>query len=398
MRSIGRVVGNPAAPFIAPGETWSYAGLRMLVEFEDRNLDGRYDLTHTVGGLDAARTEAASRAVVPPLDVPVNNQVEVPDVAAANMAIEGKHLGQETSGMLAKGYGAARNVPMSYGYSPAAPPITVFYEIVTAKGPEGSTDVAVNYQIPLSSLRIGADSNRAEGSVVKRLRILDRDHNVIASEVRLLGVSCEPTVEPAAPGPVGSLITDEWRLEAPPGEYTIEIAVEDTLTGRAGFGRSRTFIRGYRGRRLAMSGIQLSTDVGAGSRFLRMGGPVTPNPCHAYWRDGELVIYFELYNLTEDRPGQSRFTVTTEISTREEEQGWLDALFSPERPHAISSRVVATGSVPETAYWFSIDLENLPEGNYDLTVTVKDVRSKDEATERTAFTVLEKRPRADEGS
>lgn len=279
---------------------------------------------------------------------------------------------------------------MSYGYVPPASPMTVFYEIVTARGRDGLTDVAVNYQVPVKSLAMTEAGGRARGAVVKRIRILDADHNVVASEVRHLGVDCESAHEPGETGPAGRLITDEWRLDAPPGEYTIEIAIEDTSSGRVGFGRSRTFVRGFRGDRLAMSGIQLASAVGPGGRFARMGGSVTPNPSHAFWRDDLMIIYFELYNLTEDRHGQSRFTVTTEVSTREKERGWLASLFSRERPHAISSRVIATGGVPDSAYWFALDLGHLKEDNYDLEITVKDVRSKDEAKERTAFTVVER--------
>lgn len=373
---------------VYPTESWYYPRTDMSVEFVMDLDDGTFRLGSnppSSGGI-----LLTSDLAIAPVTDPVDPGVDVPDVAREVAAIEGEHaayLGEQTA---ARGHDAVESVPMSYGYTPPVPPITVFYEIVTAKGAEGLTDVAVNYQVPLDGLALRESADQTEGGIVKRLRILDRDHSVVASEVRRLGIACEVAREPGDPYPVGPLITDEWRFDAPPGEYTIEIAVEDTASGRAGFGRSRTFVRGYTGDRLAMSGIQLATAVGPGSRFVRMDGSVTPNPCHAYWRYETLVIYFELYNLTEDRPGQSRFTVTTEISTREKKRGWLASLFSRERPHAVSSRVIATGGVPDAAYWFSLELRNLPEGNYDLEVAVKDVRSKQEAAERTAFTVVEK--------
>ena len=36
---------------------------------------------------------------------------------------------------------AAEEVPVSYAYSPPAEPIALFYEVVTFKGPDGTTDV-----------------------------------------------------------------------------------------------------------------------------------------------------------------------------------------------------------------------------------------------------------------
>jgi hypothetical protein len=143
-----------------------------------------------------------------------------------------------------------------------------------------------------------------------------------------------------------------------------------------------------------MSDIQLARSVGEGTRFARMGGAVTPHPIHAFHQSEQLTIYFELYGLTEDIPGIGRFTVTTEVTSGqyEEDKGWFSrfvARLNPEKAHSISTRVIGTGPVPDTAYWYSLGLSNLAEDNYNLTVTVKDVRSGEEVERSTAFTVLE---------
>jgi hypothetical protein len=105
------------------------------------------------------------------------------------------------------------------------------------------------------------------------------------------------------------------------------------------------------------------------------------------------MLYFELYGLTEDTPGRSRFTVTTELSGHQlrHEESWLKSLTSflfPEERHSVSSRLIGSGDSPDTAYWYAISLAALPEDNYDLTVTVTDVRSRKEATRSAAFTVI----------
>ncbi len=61
----------------------------------------------------------------------------------------------------------------------------------------------------------------------------------------------------------------------------------------------------------------------------------------------------------------------------------------PERAVSISTRVVGTGPLPDTAYWFSIPCASFEQDNYYLRITVKDVRSKQEVTKTAAFTVLE---------
>lgn len=377
---------------VYPIEVWYYPRMDMSLEFVWK-LDGGGYVLGSNAPASSGGILASPEMAIAPVTEPTPIGVEIPEIAHEVMAVEGEHAAYKAEQIAAKESEAVENVPVSYGYRPAVEPLMVFYEVVTARGEDGLTDVAVNYQVPVSGLSLDDDADRAVGSIIKRIRILDQDLNVVASDVRRLGVSCEPASERDARGPVGRLITDEWRLDAAPGEYTIEIAVEDTASGRTGYGRSRTFIRGYRGRRLSMSDIQIATAVGGGGRFVRMDGAVIPNPCRAFWRDEKLTVYFEVYNLSEDRPGESRFTVTTQVAARERksERHWLASLFSgKEREHAVSSRIVAVGSVPETAYWFSLDLGNLPQDNYDLTVTVKDVRSKQEITESATFTVVER--------
>ena len=63
-----------------------------------------------------------------------------------------------------------------------------------------------------------------------------------------------------------------------------------------------------------MSDISIATAVGEGSRFVRRGGAVVPQPIRAFGRDEELIVYFELYGLQGDRAGRSYFSVTTEIT------------------------------------------------------------------------------------
>ena len=129
-------------------------------------------------------------------------------------------------------------------------------------------------------------------------------------------------------------------------------------------------------------------------RDLRMGGAVVPYPIHAFRRSEEMVIYFELYGLTEDLPGIGRFTVTMEITSGQyqPDKGWFSRFISrlnPEKPLSVSTRVIGTGPLPDTAYWFSVALSTLEQDNYDLTITVKDVRSGEEVSKVAAFTVLE---------
>jgi GWxTD domain-containing protein len=365
--------------FSSEGEIWNYASMEMTVRFVDPNLDGRYQL-----GFDTKHFTAHGRAKV----YTTRNPKKPPDSGPRPKNVEAVFARERAHDMEQKGQKAVEEVPVSYAYAPPAPPIPLYYEVVTARGKNGMADVAVNYQVPRDCLSFERRDGRNAASLAKRVRVMDPSYEVLTTDGRSVTLLC-------ADGSVAEenvLLTDEWRLEARPGEYVIGISVKDTLSGRCGGGRSSVVVPDYWGPGLSMSDIQLARTVTEGTHFRRMAGTVVPHPSHAFRREDRMAVYFELYGLVEDRPGVARFTVTTEVTGRNrgEKKNWFQELFSSdEKLRAVSSEVLATGDVPDTAYWFDLSLENLPQDNYVLVVTVKDVRSKEVVRKETAFTVLE---------
>ncbi len=378
---ISRVPG--ARGLIPPSEEWSYADENMIVSFIDPNLDERYHL-----GYDIKYTTARGRPEVHNDDRNPSAGPPEPPLIPAPIGL--MHAIAERKSQQARGQQALANVPVSFGYSPVTSPLPLFYEIVTARGKDGKTDMAINYQIPRTALTFEPDGERVVAGLAKRLRVMSGEYDVLAWKARALIVLVDPGIEVAE----DDLLTDEWRFNVKPGVYIVGFAVEDTLSGRTASGRSLITVPEYPEAGLSMSDIQLATSVGPGNRFIRMGGAVVPNPVHAFHQDEEMVIYFELYGLTEDLPDIGRFTVTTEITSGQyrPDEGWISRFLSrlvPEKPFSISTRIIGTGPLPDTAFWFSLELSTLEQDNYDLKITVKDVRSKREVTKTAAFTVLE---------
>ncbi len=378
---ISRVPG--ARGLIPPSEEWGYTDKDMTVSFIDPNLDERFQL-----GYDIKYTTARGGPKVHNDDR--DPSTGPPDPPLIPAPIELMHAMAQQKSRQARGLQALDNVSVSYGYSPVTDPIPLYYEVVTAKGTDGRTDMAINYQIPRADLTFERDGEHESAGLAKRLRVMNENYDVLASQARALTVLADPAIEVAE----DDLLTDEWRFNVEPGVYVVGFAVEDTLSKRTGFGKSLVTVPEYPEAGFSMSDLQLARGVGRGNRFVRMGGAVVPHPIHAFRQDEEMVIYFELYGLTEDLPGIGRFTITTEITSGQysADEGWISRFLArlvPEKPLSISTRVIGTGPVPDTAYWFSLDVSTLKQDNYDLKLTVKDVRLGVEVTKTAAFTVLE---------
>ena len=395
-RIIGDVITMPGHRGIEPSsEVWTYPRAEMSIRFIDPDLDGAYIIGSELTYLGAQPIEhnfpqsyrwwSEFRRTVGPSLVPRD--------------IETEHVVYHARALIDRGLEVEREVPVSYGHEPHAEPIVVYYEVVTARGPAGATDVAINYQIPMDCLTFRSDGDDLKAEFTKAVRILSAEYDVVTSDARTVSVRRE-----SGRGPVADeTITDEWRLDSAPGEYVVAISVEDTLTGRMGIGQSRIVVPDYHRPGFRMSDIQIASSVGEGSRFRRMGGSVVPEPARAFRRSGDLIAYFELYGLTDVGGGRSRFTVKTEVSGRgyRGERGAIQRFFDrwfPQDRHAVASEVTEYGDAPDTAYWFAIDLRNLAEDNYDLTITVSDEAGGWEITRSASFTVLDRGGRSGQGS
>jgi hypothetical protein len=352
-----------------PAETWTYPRMDMTIHFLDANLDGTYALGKDVKKLSPRRTPT------PVASVPTEGAL--PEKPPRDIAAEFEQAG----------YRAITEVPASFSYEPPVEPIPFVYEVIVARGTGDATDVSVNYQFPMSGLSYAGKPPNLAAHPVKRLRVMTPDHDIIKTDARSFDVTCESADVASS----DLLLVDEWRLDMAPGDYVLAVSVEDPATGRTGHGKSRVSVPSYAHPGLRMSDVIVATAVSQGTRFRRMGGSVVPHPVRASRADDELLVYFKLYGLTEDRPGRSRFTVETEVSGRNpgKRAGWFERFFRRRR-HSIASRIAATGEAPDTPYWFELSATNLVPDSYDLTVTVVDATSGTEVSQTATFTVLER--------
>jgi len=370
-----------ARGLIPPQEMWSYPKMNIVFQFVDPNLDGSYQI-----GADTKMLSARGRPTPVPSgprdprfqDVPIRTDME---------AAQETHRHRSA---IDEGRRAIERVPVSYGYSPPAAPLPLFYEVVTAKGPDGRADLAVNYQLLATDVaRRGGQEGQPVATLVKRIRIMSEDYNLVGEDGRTVTIAGEDEDATAAP-----FVTDEWRLDAAPGTYIVGISVSDTVSGRSGHGRSRVTVDDYWTGRLSMSDIQLGTSERSGDRFRRLRGAVVPHPVRAFREGDDMVVYFELYGLSRDRDGGARFTVRTEVAGEghEEDPSWLSTFFErlfPGEEPSVATEVVSSGDVPDAPYSFVLSLEGFEEDSYQLAITVRDVNSKQAATKSATFTVLD---------
>jgi GWxTD domain-containing protein len=190
----------------------------------------------------------------------------------------------------------------------------------------------------------------------------------------------------------GALVPDLVRLEAPPGDYRLEVRARDRMTGRLGIYRKDTRVEAYDGEGLRLSGLELAwriSERGPADRFSKGALSVIPLPTRTYRRGQSVFVYYEIYNLAQDGDGQTSYQVEYTISPKE--GGVLSRLvrtFSRKREE-VAVGYEGRGFRDTEAAHVELGLKDCQPGRYTLRVAVTDLNGGRTAAKEASFAVAE---------
>ncbi len=245
-------------------------------------------------------------------------------------------------------------------------------DVVRFRGRDGQWRIDVNLGYPLSQLGRGEDSSSV--SIRRTLLVRDEDEEEVFSEVGIIARQAGRL------GPDNQLMIEQKVIDLAPGRYTVAVTIEDQNTGKSG-----TYLKSLRLPEYIAPEIQEISDIEMasfvwsiyepGSPFIKSQHMVMPLPSRVYLPDQLLAFYFEVYHLLLNDEGKTQYKIDYEIS---EVDG--DNRAEHSEPGTLSS------PTRETVHVASLDVGNLPSGDYLLTVKVTDLVGKHEKSTVARFT------------
>jgi hypothetical protein len=100
-----------------------------------------------------------------------------------------------------------------------------------------------------------------------------------------------------------------------------------------------------------------------------------------------LTVYFEVYGLAAGPGGTSRVEYVCTVSSADQDRrGWMSRLLAPKQvPDAVEARREEAHRGPVRRQFFSVPIEELPPGRYQVEVRVRDLVTRAETRRETAF-------------
>jgi len=260
-------------------------------------------------------------------------------------------------------------------------PLDFPFDFLTFKGNDGKTRVELYYGIEGKEVEL---ETRNQGNTLNLSRfvgIYDENWN---ESIRINKDDRIPV----------TLTLDEWKnstatemehFEIFPGIYHYEFHLQDKVSDKLGVYKDSLAVNDYWKDDFMISDILLSGPIDSAVQntpFQKGGLSYNPHMFNDFEKSAMVGIYYELYNLSYDSEGKTRFQVTLTvqpIGTDEKSEKNIVSRFAQrlfgKGEEIISSTYEYSGSTRDEKLHFNLKMENKFSGKYELVISVKDMNS-----------------------
>lgn len=260
-------------------------------------------------------------------------------------------------------------------YRPRTDDLAFHFHAADFRGAHPHTRLEVYCGIPLIAL---IDSGRTEGEVERGIALFDSTWTPVFRKVAPLPYALSDGTEVQR----GAMLIDELALHVPPGKYHLGVEVRDRSRNLMGAYTREVAVEDYAEDGLGLSDIELAGSVAEDATLTTKGGrKVVPMPSKTYLPGQPVTIYYEVYGLTRNELGQTRYLMDYKISPRKGKPLAVTILRAVGKLLGIEQKKVVTISyeqvgMAQTEYnYLEIDISGSEAGRYALEVTVTDLNA-----------------------
>jgi hypothetical protein len=245
-----------------------------------------------------------------------------------------------------------------------------------------SSRVEIYYGVPFNHLRFEPADGRWLAKLAGEIAIFNRAYELVARDsVRTV---CNARTEAAK---LSGAYISQLNFALVPGQYQLVLHLKNVVGADSAVAilRSDFIAPNFGGRALHLSDLQLSPNIRSAertdaTRFVKNGLEIMPLPGLAIQKQRPLYVYFEIYNLTLNAPGETSYEI--EYSVKQGGKPGLLAQItgtSPEKKKSVTLQEKRSGASSRQFEQIALDLSALASGKLELTVAVKDLFSGQQA-------------------
>jgi len=280
----------------------------------------------------------------------------------------------------------ASQTPEKFDIPPGMEPLEFYYDVAQFRGVNGETDVEVYFGVPPEQVEIKDEM----GDVVRTLVLSDRDGEEVFRDQANLQFGGIDTSKLSK----GAFVPELASLNVPPGAYKLAVQVTDRQSGKWGVYVQELDVVAFADS-LAMSDLEMAWTIGEepmGEKFRKGDVWVMPMPSRHYLHKQNVFVYYEVYNLTRNEFGQTKYridyTIQQDIRKGVGLFGALSAgmrkLIAVGKPQVVVSYEREGRDLWEPIY-LELDMRKVQTGLNQVEVKVTDLVSGQSVSKRAMF-------------
>lgn len=274
----------------------------------------------------------------------------------------------------------------------ALEPLDFYFDALTFKGPEGQTELQINFGLPIDNIALGTDPDttvlveRRTALIYPRALDYQKTKHILSIPIndanRDRGLQAISRVDHVAP----------------PGEYELAIEASRQSTNKVGaYQLPQLKLPNYNVKnQLLLSDLQLASKIVDASQeqnpeFVRGKYYIQPQPSATFvpYLNQALFLYFEIYNLTPNEFGQTRYAISYEVQQRNEESfslvKLLGKLDGTKNAESVGLSFEQVGTDLDAKTYLELPLTNLKPGRYNLQLTILDQNTQEKVNKSATF-------------
>ncbi len=393
-------------------ESWIWVDLEMRAEYEDRNLDGEYEMAAPMGpssrpdvGERYANqfTEQSEEARMLLRELKLGNpqvyqqmveqlaQGEIQGFAdLQNQALAANLLAPKLERMKGNYIDTVRKGRDPYQHDFQAEPLWAVFAVDNYRAASGQTQVEVSHEVRTRDLRFEWDfeTRLYRAKLLRRIIFFDENERVVSQSEEIIPIEAENLDQTRAATLLPGL--SPHRLDG--GRYRMALRLEDMGSGRLQIFTTSVDVEAFPADQLSLSDVTFASlidDMTHTGPFNKGDWWVKSHPLHGFDQGGEIHFFFEIYGLAQDEQGLSDYAVSYRIRRKHPEtrSSWLWT-----REDTVGSEVSATfldrHGEAVARHPLSLAAGGFAEDAYELQVEVTDRLSGQKTSRLAAFSVL----------
>jgi GWxTD domain-containing protein len=172
-----------------------------------------------------------------------------------------------------------------------------------------------------------------------------------------------------------------YAIDIEPGMYNFTLYAKEKEPSKIGGWNFRVEVPSFESDMLRLSDLVPAYKIDpadSDSKFAKGDLSIIPNPTKKFILSEPAYLYFEIYNLSKDKNGQTSFEIEHEMTQLKKKRKGITKIFRFSRDGKktlISIKDKRTGEDSVSIEFASFDVSKLDEGEYELTVRVTDLNS-----------------------